>query len=158
MPDHGVAMTGSRGTSPFTSASVSRAGTPWSDALSASDLRSRGSLPDDASEIPFAAEVEHPYIVPDHSLLHAITYSQISLSNQSEVSLENLEAYSEASFDTSFSSSVKTRSDASLDFLESDGDQQDDLVDMVSPRSAPGMLIDEEWERLSDEERSAHPQ
>ena len=148
----------SRGTSPFTSASISRTGSPWTDPRSdawSTDLRSNGSLSDDFSEAFSEADIEHPH--PHHdldasSLYHTAVFSQASLDNHSEIALDN---QSNASFGTSLSSSVDTQSDISLDFLESEGDQHIEPVDMRSPMSGLVML-DDEWDHMSEAGRSAH--
>ncbi|KAF8507882.1 hypothetical protein JB92DRAFT_2957067 [Gautieria morchelliformis] len=135
------------GTSPFTSASVSRAGTPWTDAPSESsaNIRSGASSSDDLSEASFVSDIEDSYPDLDASHHHVTVtgLSQASLNNQSVLSLDE---HSETSF--SISPSADTRSDSSFDFSASEGDHQEALIDMRSPRSALGVLSDEEWESI----------
>jgi hypothetical protein len=134
-------------TSPFTSASVSRAGTPWTDARSESsaDVRSGASSSDNLSEASFVSDVEgsYPDLDASHHHVTVTTFSQASLNNQSVLSLDE---HSETS---SVSSAVDTQSDSSFEFSASDGDHPEELIDMQSPRSAP--LTEEEWESLMSE-------
>ena len=146
------AAASSRGPSPFTNASVSRAGTPWTDALSeplSTDLQSTTLLSDDSSEASLISDMDHPYPHFNPSLQPTAAYSQTSLNNHSAVSLDS---HSDVSLDTSISPAINTHSEASLDLLGSGGEYelQADPANMQSPTSTNGILSDEEWDRVSE--------